>query len=106
MNWLVVGVWLATLIAAAIAAAIARDQATMALYQAFGAGVNVLMDLVIGVWPFAILNGIMLVFWLRKWWKNRRDKRRARDLIGDKTRLIRARMAQQLADRRIPVPVR
>ena len=53
-------------------------------------------------WP-----GLILALWFAwEWWRRRKDKRRARQLIGNKVRAVKARMARELADRSIPVPSR
>lgn len=53
-------------------------------------------------WQGIIMAAIFA--WL--WNRNKKDKKHAKQLIGNKIRAIKARMARDLADRSIPVPSR
>lgn len=107
MNWPIAACWLGTVFAGAIMSGIRqsrKDFRGAAVYGIIVSSLNVIMDLAWGVWQIAPVNGATLVFWLWIWWRNRRDKRRAKALIGAKTAAVKARMAQEIADRTIPVP--
>lgn len=109
MSWPVIGCWLGTALAGGIMSGVRsarEDWRGAAVCGIIVGSLNIIMDLLFGIWPIAIINGAVLAFWLRVFWRNRRDKRRAKDLIGAKTAMIKARMAQKIAERRIPAPGR
>ena len=49
---------------------------------------------------------VCMIFFAWMWWRRRKDKRRVKQLIGNKVRAVKARMARELADRSIPAPSR